>query len=116
MFILLIKSEDILNSIGKKIKKARLAKGYTQEALAEQIDISTDLLKNIENSRNIGSLATLLNLCNVLQITPNFLFADLISTTTNDYDNKLLDLINKISNTDKDIFKKIIDFLDKKYA
>lgn len=116
MFILLIKSEDILNTIGKKIKKARIAKGYTQEALAEQIDISTDLLRNIENARNIGSLPTLLNICNALEITPDFLFADLISTHNNDYDKNLFNLIDKISVSDKDILKQIINYLDKKYA
>ena len=117
MLILLIKSEDILNSIGKKIKNARLEKGYTQEALAEQIDISTDLLRNIENSRNIGSLPTLLNICNALGITPNFLFSDLISTDTiKDCDSNLLDLINKLSNSDKTILKQIINYLDTKYV
>lgn len=52
----------------KKIKRGRIAKGLTQEALAEQIDISIDLLRNIENSRNIGSRSTILNLCNALDI------------------------------------------------
>ncbi|MCI9063683.1 MAG: helix-turn-helix transcriptional regulator [Clostridia bacterium] len=112
---MLIKSEDILKSIGKKIKKARLAKGYTQEALSEKIDISTDLLRNIENSRNIGSLPTLLNLCNTLEITPNFLFADLLSTDISDYDNNLFSLFGKITPDNKEILKQIIIYLDKKY-
>ena len=112
---MLIKSEDILKSIGKKIKKARLAKGYTQEYLSEQIDISTDLLRNIENSRNIGSLPTLLNLCNALDITPNFLFADMLTNTQNNYDNKLFSLLDQISSDNKEILKQIIIYLDKNY-
>ena len=116
VFILLIKSEDILNTIGKKIKKARIAKNYTQEALAEQIDISTDLLRNIENARNIGSLPTLLNLCNALEITPDFLFSNLISTHNKNYDKDLLNLIDKLSISDKNILKQIINYLEKKYA
>ena len=55
---MLIKSEDVLKSIGNKIKVARLSKKYTQEYVAENIDISTDLFRSIENGRNIGSLPT----------------------------------------------------------
>ena len=112
---MLIKSKDILNSIGKKIKSARLSKGYTQEVLSEKINISSDLLRNIENSRNIGSLPTLLNLCNELDITPNYLFSDLIKTPDTDLDSTLYSLLNKISSKDKEILKQIIIHLDKNY-
>ena len=115
MFILKIKSEDISKSISKKIKKVRISKGLTQEALAESIEISTDLLRNIENSRNIGSITTLLNLCNALEITPNFLFADLLSDSNDDYDNKLYSMFSKISRKDKELLKQIIIHIDKKY-
>ena len=64
MFILIIKSEDILKS---------------------------------------SSLPTLLNLCNALGITHNFLFADLISKNNNDYDNVLFSLFSIISPDDKEI-------------
>lgn len=110
-----LKNEEISKSISKKIKKIRISKGFTQEALAESIEISTDLLRNIENSRNIGSVSTILNLCNALDITPNFLFADLISSKVNDYDRGLLSLFDKMSPEDKEILKQIIIYLDKKY-
>ena len=115
VFILKLNSEDISKSISKKIKTVRLSKGLTQEALAESIEVSTDLLRNIENSRNIGSITTLLNLCNALEITPNFLFADLISNSQDDYDSTLYSLFNKITYKDKEIIKQIINHIDKKY-
>ena len=114
MLILLIKSEDILKTIGKKIKKARMNKNYTQDYLSEKIGISTDLLRNIENSRNVGSLSILLNLCNALDITPNFLFAELLNNN-HDLDNTLYSYFQKISTEDKDILKDIIIHLDKNY-
>ena len=61
---MLIKNDDVLKVLGKKIKQSRLSKKYTQEYVAESIDISIDLLRNLENGRNIGSVPTLLNLCN----------------------------------------------------
>ena len=115
MFILLIKSKDILNSIGIKIKNARLAKGYTQEALSERINISSDLLRNIENARNIGSLPTLLNLCNELDITPNYLFSDLIKIPDTEQDTILHSLLSKISKKDKSLLKQIIIHIDQNY-
>lgn len=75
---MLITSNDVLKTIGKKIKNTRLSLKFTQEYVSENIEISIDLLRNIENGRNIGSIPTLLNLCNFLKISPNFLFSDLI--------------------------------------
>ena len=75
---MLIKGTDVLEILGKNLKKARKKLKYTQEFVAEGVDISIDLLRNIENGRNIGSVPTLLNLCNFLKISPNTLFAELL--------------------------------------
>lgn len=113
--ILLITSDDILKTIGTKIKKARLEKKFTQEFIAENINISPDLLRNIENGRNIGSLPTLLNICNFLELSPNFLFSDLLTFKVNSLDTILIDYISKLSIEDKQILKNIIIHLDKNY-
>jgi len=49
VIFLLVNNEDILKVLGKNIKKVRKEKGYTQDYVAEQINISTDLLRSIEN-------------------------------------------------------------------
>lgn len=112
---MLITSQEILKQLGPKVKKARIAKGYTQEYVAEHINISADLLRNIENSRNIGSVATLLNLCNLLNITLNDLFIDFLPETNNAIDTKLYNYFKDFSNEDKEILKKIIIHIDKNY-
>ena len=61
---MLITNTDVLNVLGRKLKRARKNLKYTQEYVAANVDISIDLLRNIENGRNIGSVPTLLNLCN----------------------------------------------------
>ena len=86
---MLITNTDVLNILGKKIKKARKNLNYTQEYVAENIDISIDLLRNIENGRNIGSIPTLLNLCNFLKVSPNALFSELLNF--NEFSNDTLD-------------------------
>ena len=112
---MLVTSKDILNTIGIKLKQARLAKKYTQDYVSEHIEISTDLLRNIENGRNIGSLPTLLNLCNFLEISPNFLFADLLTFEEKTLDTDLKDYMNNIPDKSKKIFKDIIVHIDKNY-
>lgn len=115
MLCLLITSDDVLRTIGKKIKQSRLSKKYTQEYVAENIDISIDLLRNVENGRNIGSIPTLLNLCNFLEISPNYLFSELLTFKEDTLDTVLTSYIKNISNEDKEILKQIIIHIDKNY-
>lgn len=98
------------------MKKARNAKGYTQEFVAESVNISTDLLRNIENGRNIGSLPTLLNLCNFLEITPNYLFLDLLNENSYSLDEVLKTQISNISPQSREAIKQIIIHIDKNYC
>jgi len=112
---LLVNNEDILKVLGKNIKKIRKEKGYTQDYVAEQINVSTDLLRSIENGRNIGSIPTLLNICNFLQVSPNTLFAELLDFKEETLDSSLLNLTNQLSKEGKNILKEIIIHIDKNY-
>lgn len=112
---MLITSDDVLKTIGNKIKQARLSNKYTQDYVSEHIDISTDLLRNIENGRNIGSIPTLLNLCNFLKITPNYLFSDLLTFEEKTLDTDLQTYINQLPKETKTILKDIIIHIDKNY-
>ena len=112
---MLITNSDVINVLGEKLKKARKKLKYTQEYVAENVDISIDLLRNIENCRNIGSVPTLLNLCNFLKISPNTLFRDLLDFKEDTLDSTLLEQLKSISKKDKEIFKSIIIHIDKNY-
>ena len=112
---MLIKNDDVLKVLGKKIKQARLSKKFTQEYVAEIVDISIDLLRNIENGRNIGSVPTLLNLCNFLSVSPNFLFSELLTYKEDTLDTFLSSSIKSISKDDKELLKQIIIHIDRNY-
>ena len=112
---MLIKNDDVLKVLGKKIKQTRLSKKYTQEYVSDNIDISIDLLRNIENGRNIGSIPTLLNLCNFLNISPNFLFSELLTFREDTLDTFLISTIKNISKEDIELLKQIIIHIDKNY-
>ncbi len=112
---MLITGNDVLQILGSRLKKARNEKKLTQDFVAENVNISTDLLRNIENGRNIGSIPTLLNLCNFLEITPDILFEPLITTEKPTLDTVLTKYITSISKEDKEILKQIIIHIDKNY-
>lgn len=112
---MLITNTDVLNILGKKIKQARKNLKYTQEFVSENIDISIDLLRNIENGRNVGSIPTILNLCNFLKVSPNNLFDELLLYKENTLDTTLLQDFKNLSKKDRDILKNIIIHIDKNY-
>ena len=110
---MLITNKDILKIIGKKLKEARNNKKYTQDFVAEKIEISTDLLRNIENGRNIGSFPTLLNICNILDITPNDLFYEVLKNKEKIVDDKLYKEFQELSLKDKELIQTLIMHIKK---
>lgn len=53
------------------IRQNRLKKGYTQEALAEKINLSTRQLQRIEENEEKTKIPTLKKIIKVLQIPDN---------------------------------------------
>ena len=48
---MIITNAEVLKVLGKNLKQARKNLKYTQEFVAESVNISIDLLRNIENGR-----------------------------------------------------------------
>lgn len=65
----------IKKELGKKIKKLRLSRGYTQDKLSEMADISQKALSSIEVGENFVTAETLDKLLDALEITAEELFA-----------------------------------------
>lgn len=108
-----IKKEDILKVIGAKLQQARRDKGYTQEYVAEQIDKSVDILRSIENGRSVGSVETLLNICNALEITLDYIFADLLNKKGEILDNKLYEDFQELDLKEKGLINTMIEYMKK---
>lgn len=66
-------------SIGKKIKENRRSLGITQEVLAERVNVSIPHISRIECGFSSPSLQTLVDICNVLDITIDDLMQDSLS-------------------------------------
>lgn len=109
-----LKNDDILKVIGSKIQNARREKGYTQDFVAEKIDKSIDIYRSIENGRSVGSVATLLNICNILEITMDEIFYDLLDKKGIILDNKLYKNFQNLDLRDKELINVMLAHMKKK--
>lgn len=55
--------------IGDRLKKARLEKGYTQEYLAEKMNVSVAFLSRIERGSSHINLKRLTEICKLLELS-----------------------------------------------
>ena len=65
---------EIKKSLGRKIKYYRELKGFTQEKLAEKINLNCRSLSFIECGVNFVTADTLDAICKALNVTPKELF------------------------------------------
>lgn len=65
---------EIKKKLGSRIKELRVNHKWTQEMLAEKINIETASLSNIENGKNYPSAETLEKLINAFRIQPQEIF------------------------------------------
>ncbi|MDR2902137.1 MAG: helix-turn-helix domain-containing protein [Lactobacillales bacterium] len=64
--------------IGARIKARRKAMGLTQEKLAELMDCSFKTISNIENDNTVPDTRQVVNLCDILQMTFEEMFSDVL--------------------------------------
>ena len=60
--------------LGKNIKNARKAKGFSQNKLAELLDISREHLAKVETAKRTISLGLLFKICDILETSEQDLF------------------------------------------
>jgi XRE family transcriptional regulator, regulator of sulfur utilization len=66
---------------GEALKRWRLKRGLTQEALAHEASITTTYASLVERGRKVPSLTVILKLCRALDCSPGELLADFTPTT-----------------------------------
>ena len=104
-----IKKEKINKNIGEVLKEYRLKNKLTQEQIAEKLEISVKYISRIENGTGGLKIETLIKYMNILCITPNTIFENLI---TNDNLKDQLIISKKINNLSKNKMKFMISTLD----
>lgn len=78
--------------IGSILQNARIAKGLTQEEVAEKVDCSSRYIGQLETNRTLGSIDLIIELCNLYDITLNDLYGIYLKSID------LSDSLNKCAN------------------
>ncbi len=100
--------------IGKLLKRTRKSLGYTQEEVAEMLDLASRYISDIERDKTKGSVDTLVKLCNIYHITPTYVLQEYLDVT-DDYkiDPNIVGFYS-LSNRDKEIVAELIRYMNKK--
>lgn len=80
-------------AIGKQIKAARTAKGFTQEQLAEKVGIGPSHMSHIESGKTVPSIEVFIALVNALEVSADQLLCKEIRTARAHLDNWLVELV-----------------------
>lgn len=65
-----------LTSFGMRVRRKRKEIGITQAKLAELCEVSVPFIGHIERGSRSPSLESLLTICQVLKVTPDYLLQD----------------------------------------
>lgn len=104
-------SNQLLKEMGKRVHLRRKALGYTQEQLAEKINVSIQMISNLELGKKAIRPENIVKLCSVLEISADYLL------TGNKPDNKISEISEKLSNLSQESLNAIellVDILSKK--
>lgn len=102
--------------LGEKIKKERIRNRYTQETLAEMAEITSSYVGQIERGERKVTLAKLVRIANVLDVSVDYLLSDTINVIDDDLELEIKNEMGKMEDKDKhmviDIIKIINDYKD----
>ena len=66
-------NKKLFEDIGKRVKKRRIELGYTQEYLAEKMDVSIQMISGTESGKKALKLENFIKSCEILETTPDYL-------------------------------------------
>lgn len=83
--------------IGKRIREVRNSKHLTQEYLAETTGVNVSHISNIELNKVKVSLTLLVQICNCLDVSVDYLLENEYHTPTSALETELLNIIKDLS-------------------
>lgn len=85
--------------IGRRIKEVRTEKHLTQEYLASVTGVNVSHISNIETNKVKISLTLLVNICNTLNVTMDYLLENEYHNPTSTTEKELFNTIKDMDNT-----------------
>lgn len=103
--------------IGKRIREERLRSKLTQETLAEDVDLTTAYIGQVERGERNLTLDNLVKVANRLGVTVDYLLTDSLTSTSDSTLLQLSQLLAKCTSAEKllvlDIVKSVLNYLDR---
>lgn len=105
------KSSNI--KIGKALQDLRKSYGYTQEKLAEAVDVSTRYIGDIEQDRAKPSYEVLISICNLYNTSLDQIFSKYLKCVKNKNLEYSLAGFENLNKDDKSTIKYLISYFNK---
>ena len=93
--------------LGERIKFWRQHRNFTQEKLAEKVELTPGFISLIETGKKRASLETLLFISKELEITLNDLLVGNQITEPNDYNVEFAELISDLNESERNLLFEI---------
>ena len=97
-----------LCEIGNRIQQCRKSRGYTQEQLAEEMNVSIQMISNVERGNKAIRIDNLVNLSRILKVSTDYL---LTGTHNSDDHNLLAMRFSKLSEREREAITMLIEHL-----
>lgn len=101
--------------IGNKIAKRRIAQGFTQETIANLLDVNPSHISNIEHGRAHPSLTALVRIAEILHCSVDCFLSDEYTCRADKdsetLDNRIMELLKYCSSDKKNKILKMMELL-----
>ena len=99
--------------IGNTLQKIRKSNGYTQEKLAEAIEVSVRYISDIEQDRSKPSYEVLVKICNLFNIGLDEIFSEYLDVKGKKEVNSALFGFDKLKPNNQDTIIHMIEYFNK---
>lgn len=104
---------ELLKGLGERVAARRKSLGLTQEQVAEELDVSVQMISNLECGRKAVRLPNLIKLSELLNISCDYILTG--KRAKGDFEN-LSAHISKLSEEDYNMIKVIVNYcINEKY-
>lgn len=106
-----ITKSDVLQTIGKNVKRIRLLRGYSQETLASDLQKSVNFVSLLENGKTGLSIESIIDICKALNVDANAIFEGVIAPTDIKEDAYIINSLNLFDKNDKAMVTNLITYI-----
>lgn len=98
--------------VGRRMAKRRKELGLKQYRVCEMINVNYKYISNLETGRSVPSLEVIMNLCEALRTTPDYLLLGAEASESQVADSSLAAKISRLDTKSKRILLGMIELLE----